>query len=75
LSHGFGGKVDIDFRYYEGAVLFKGRKLNRFKLTSLEQLLAHSKRIVAKQDFTSFGASICRPFLSTAHISAATDER
>jgi hypothetical protein len=67
LSHGFAGKVDIDFRYYEGAVLFKGRKLNRFKLTSLQQLLAHSKRIAAEHERASFGASICKSFLPTAH--------
>jgi hypothetical protein len=57
LSHGFAGKVDIDFRYYEGAVLFKGRKLNRFKLTSLQQLLAHSKRMAGEHERACFGAS------------------
>jgi hypothetical protein len=63
LSHGFAGKVDIDFRYYEGVFLFKGRKLNRYKLTSLQQLLAHSNRIAADTNVpVSERLSLCHSF-------------
>jgi len=63
LSHGFAGKVDIDFRYYEGVVLFKGRKLKRYKLTSLQQRLAFSNRIAADTNVPAFERlSVCHSF-------------